>query len=288
MEHTRAKLPLQPVLRFQVITDTHVRADRGHIHNIHFAQALRDIAATAPGSVGIMHIGDLTDSGADAEYAEVRRIWNENKAGLPPMLMTSGNHDVSSGDWRARIANFLGRTGMGGVYHDHWINGYHFIFLGSEDGSYGNDADLSEAQLHWLDAKLAEEAGSGKPKFVFLHQPLLNTVSGSSQAQGWHGVNQDQEVKAILARHPYAILFTGHTHWVFGSPNTMHGGGGKATMFNASSVAYLWTDEDEELAGSEGYYVEVHEDRVCVRGRDFTTGAWVEQAQFAVPIAESV
>ena len=53
-------------------------------------------------------------------------------------------------------------------------------------------------------------------------------------------------------------------------------------MFNASSVAYLWTDQGNEKAGSEGFFVEVYEDRVLVRGRDFTTGTWVEQAQFAI------
>ncbi|CAM4036101.1 metallophosphoesterase [Paenibacillus alkaliterrae] len=284
MEHSYKAPAEQPVIRFQVITDTHVTTDPEHVYNFHFGQALRDIKATAPDSIGIMHVGDLTDSGADAEYAEVRRIWNENKAGLPDLLTTSGNHDVSTGDWRARIENFLGQTGMSGAYHDHWINGYHFIFLGTEDGTNGF-ADLSETQLAWLDAKLAEEAASGKPKFVFLHQPLMNTVAGSSETQGWYGVNQDKETKAILARHPQTILFTGHTHWVFGSPNTIHGGNGTATMFNASSVAYLWTDEDVEKAGSEGFFVEVYEDRVLVRGRDFITGTWVEEAQFTVPNA---
>lgn len=287
MDHSQTTPAQQPVIRFQVITDTHVTVDPEHVYNLHFAGALRDIAATAPDSIGIMHVGDLTDSGNDAEYAEVRRIWNENKTGLPELLMTSGNHDVSTNDWRARIANFLGQTGMSGPYHDHWVKGYHFIFLGTEDGTDGF-ADLSAEQLIWLDTKLAEQANDGKPKFVFLHQPLMNTVSGSSEAQGWYGVKQDEEMKAVLARHPHAILFTGHTHWVFGSPNTIHGGDGKATMFNASSVAYLWTDEDVELAGSEGYYVEVYPDHVLVRGRDFTTGTWVEQAQFTVPHAKAI
>lgn len=279
--------PEQPLLSFQVITDTHVTIDPEHVYNRNFGEALRDIAVTAPGSAGIMHVGDLTDTGSDTEYEEVRRIWNENQAGLPQMYVTSGNHDVSTHDWRARIANFLKQTGAQGPYHDHWLSGYHFIFLGTEDGTDGF-ADMSDTQLSWLDDKLSERSEPGKPKFVFLHQPLKNTVSGSTEAQGWYGVKQDEEMKAILARHPQAILFTGHTHWVFGSPNTMHGGYDQATFFNASSVAYLWTDEDVELPGSEGYYVELYEDRVLVRGRDFTTGTYVEQAQFVVPLGKTI
>ncbi|MNW66289.1 hypothetical protein D3C74_447440 [compost metagenome] len=53
-------------------------------------------------------------------------------------------------------------------------------------------------------------------------------------------------------------------------------------MFNAASVAYLWTDEDEHKDGSQGFYVEVYRDHVLVRGRDFTRGEWVEAAQYRV------
>ncbi|WP_422661129.1 metallophosphoesterase family protein [Paenibacillus sp. EC2-1] len=290
MEHSYTSPTEQPIIRFQVITDTHITTNPEHVHNLQFGQALRDIKATAPDSVGIMHVGDLTDSGDDKEYAEVHRIWSENRMGLPDLLVTSGNHDVADQpwrkdagtcDWRELLGNFMDKTGMPGHYHDHWINGYHFIFLGTEEGT-NEFADLSETQLIWLDAKLAEKAASGKPKFVFLHQPLKNTVAGSSETQGWYGVNQDEEMKAILNCHPQTILFTGHTHWVLVSPNTIFGGNGSATMFNASSVAYLWTDEDVKKAGSEGFFVEVYEESVLVRGRDFTTGTWVEEAHFTV------
>ncbi|MOA53738.1 hypothetical protein D3C78_1772400 [compost metagenome] len=53
-------------------------------------------------------------------------------------------------------------------------------------------------------------------------------------------------------------------------------------MFNAASVGYLWTDEDEHKEGSQGYYVEVYQDRVLVKGRDFKRSQWVEAAQFQV------
>lgn len=54
------------------------------------------------------------------------------------------------------------------------------------------------------------------------------------------------------------------------------------TMFNASSVAYLWTDDDEHLEGSQGLHVEVYADRVVVKGRDFVKGSWIEGAEFTV------
>ncbi|MEI2282814.1 metallophosphoesterase family protein [Paenibacillus polysaccharolyticus] len=193
-----------------------------------------------------------------------------------------------AGLWHRRLIDFEVATGMKGTYHDHWIDGYHYIFLGTEQ-PHPKDCEMSSKQLEWLDAKLGEQAMPDHPIFIFIHQPLMDTVAGSLQAQGWYGVNQDAELKAVLAKYPQAILFSGHTHWQLKAPHTMYDGAGQMpTMFNASSVAYLWTDEDEHLEGSEGLHVEIYKDRVVVKGRDFTAGKWVEGADYTVryPVVE--
>jgi hypothetical protein len=147
------------------------------------------------------------------------------------------------------------------------------------------DCTLSENQLGWLDDRLSENASSSHPAFVFLHQPLRNTVAGSFESQGWFGVIEDEPLKAVLANHPRAILFTGHTHWELEAPNNAFDGQGRLpVMFNAASVAYLWTDEDKRKEGSQGYYVEAYKDRVLVRGRDFERGKWIEAAQYQVDL----
>ncbi|CAI6086219.1 metallophosphoesterase family protein [Cohnella sp. JJ-181] len=274
----------RPLLTFQVITDTHVTADPEHLYNRNFEQALRDIAANAPDSVGIMHAGDVTDHGYPEEYEELRRIGELYKDKLPPLYMATGNHDVRLGVWETRLGNFLAATGMSSAYHDHLLDGYPFLFLGTEQG-LELFCHLSEEQLGWLDAKLGEAALSGKPAFVFLHQPLKNTTAGSMDDQKWYGVTQDDELKAILAKYPRTFLFTGHGHWEMEAErNGVYGEGKLPAMFNAASVAYLWTDADERKEGSQGYYVEVYEDRVVVKGRDFTAGAWVASAQYEVSL----
>jgi Icc protein len=272
----------QPIIVFQVITDTHVRADPEHVHNRNFDRALKDIKRQAADSVGIMHVGDVTDHGFDDEFAELHRILSDNKEGLPRLLWTAGNHDVGLGLWDKRISKFLSETGMTSPYHDHWIQDYHFIFLGTERG-LELFCDLSDVQLTWLDDKLSENASLDKPIFLFVHQPLINTVGGSFKEQGWYGVIQDNQLKGILAKYPQVILFTGHTHWELEAGyarSEVHDA--MPAMFNASSVAYLWTDLDEHKDGSQGYYVEVYANKVLVRGRDFTTGDWVQGAQFRV------
>lgn len=282
----------QPLLTFQIITDTHVTADPTHEYNLNFERALHDLAVHAQGSSGIMHIGDITDHGFKEEYEEVHRILGLYQAELPEIRYTLGNHDVGLGHWESRLAMYTSRMGMPGPYHDHWIGGYHFIFLGTEEG-LPTFCNLSDEQLRWLDLKLGERQESSqsmeelsmseRPVFLFLHQPLKDTVAGSLESQEWYGVTQDQDLRSILSKHPQTLLFTGHTHWELEVDNTMYPGNGEtATMFNAASVAYLWTNADEHKTGSQGFYVEVYRDKVLVRGRDFTTGSWIDSAQYEV------
>ncbi|MGO4546539.1 metallophosphoesterase [Paenibacillus sp. 2TAB23] len=271
-----------PIISFQVITDTHVTTDPEHLHNEHWMQALQDIAAHAASSIGIMHVGDVTDRGLRAEYEEFARIWDIYKADLPPIWLTYGNHDIFLGDLESQLSLYEKFTGMKAPYHDVWLQDYHFIFLGSEQG-LKDFAYLSADQLSWLDHKLNERADAAKPKFVFLHQPLKDTVAGSLESQGWFGVTQDKELKEVLEKHPEAIMFSGHTHWELEAGLTAFDGKGEtAVLFNCSSVAYLWTNEDEYKEGSQGLYVDVYEDKVIVRGRDFTTSAWVASTAYEV------
>ncbi|AOZ92616.1 metallophosphoesterase family protein [Paenibacillus crassostreae] len=272
----------QPLATFQIITDTHITSDPKHEYNLNFEKALQDLVANCEGSSGIMHIGDVTDHGFVEEYTEMLRIVNIYKDQLPAITFTLGNHDVGLGDWESRIALYESQTGMNSPYHDHWIDGYHYIFLGTEVG-LRTFCDLSNEQLQWLERKLEEQSSLDKPIFLFLHQPLKDTVAGSLESQEWYGVTQDQELKNILAKYPQALLFTGHTHWELEVDNTMFSGHGKtATMFNSASVAYLWTNDDEHKAGSQGFYVEIYHEKVLVRGRNFKTGTWIESAQYEV------
>ncbi|REK74472.1 metallophosphoesterase [Paenibacillus paeoniae] len=272
-----------PLFSFQVITDTHVTEDAGHTHNGNFDGALQQIKELAPHSKGIMHVGDVTDHGFPGEYAEFQRIWNKHRSELPEMIMTMGNHDVGLGVWEDRIGRFLSNTDTAAPYHAHWIEGHLFIFLGTER-NLKIYCSLSEEQLNWLKSRLEEEAASGRPIFIFLHQPLKNTVAGSYEEQQWHGVEEDDELRAVLEGYLQAILFTGHTHWELEAGHTFFDGGGKLpAMVNAVSTAYLWTDEDQHKDGSQGLFVDVYQDRVVVRGRDFDQAVWVESAHYEIP-----
>lgn len=274
-----------PLYSFQVLSDTHITSDLTAVHDKNFDSALKDINTIDPNSSKLIINGDVTDCGLKSNWDAFSQILNTNKH--PNVSASFGNHDtwqdnswVDQNQYAISKQNYLSYTNSPNIYYDYWLQNNHFIFLGSEK-SNGNIAYLSDTQLQWFDKTLAQNAASNKPIFVFIHQPLYDTVSGSKPGQGWNGIEQDTEVKNILAKYPQAILFTGHTHWEFGSKYIMYNEK-YCTMFNIPSCAYCWTDANTEDDISEGYYIEVYNDKVLVKGRNFTTKEWAKNAQYEV------
>ncbi|TVX94720.1 hypothetical protein FPZ44_12625 [Paenibacillus agilis] len=280
----------KPLVSFEVITDMHITNNKSHVHNKNIEDALQDIIALNPDSSGLMMVGDNTENGTEAEYKELERIFNLYKKDLPETYFVQGNHDVRWSDWGKTSELFAKYTNMKSNYFDVWIDGYHFIFIGTEKG-LKDYSYLSETQLKWLDEKLSENASPDKPKFIFHHQPLKNTVAGANEGtlktNYWYGVRQDTELKKILTKHPQSILFSGHTHWELGAKDTMYNAK-YATMFNAAATSYLYTDENKSKDGSQGYFVEVYDDKVLVKGRDFRNDKWIPNAQFEVSLSTQI
>lgn len=281
----------EPIAEFQVVSDIHICTA---LHEQHFKSMLQDIAKTSPNSAGIFAVGDVVDNGANQSYwNDLWRIYN-SVDGVPHMYIGIGNHEkFGFTSYDDVLSTFLKNLKMPDgyekpdtVYYDVWIDGFHYIFLGDTTMTDSSvHATIGDEQYDWLEAKLAE-ATDDRPVFIFMHQSMKNTVSGSSDEIGWWGITDDTRMREILDEYPNAFLFNGHTHCTLNDDDCMAGGGDEAAIFNTASVGYLMTYYDSTsgsgLEGSQGYYVYVYSDRVLVRGRDFTTGEWVSSAQFVV------
>ncbi len=172
---------------------------------------------------------------------------------------------------------YLDFAGEKSVYHDTWVKGYHFISLGSESGNTRKpgssvNASLSQNQLEWLKEKLAEKHEKGKPIFVFLHQHLTTSITG------WMGVEQSSELKEILSGYPEAILFTSHTHVLLSIDNAKPNQ--PFTTVHTGAVHYaILPEEDHKIQRlfneSQGLYVEVHGNKVTIKGRNFAKKSWI-------------
>ncbi len=213
-------------------------------------------------------VGDMTQSGKEKEYENLQEIM---KVGTDlPYYYVMGNHDSRWQDsFEAATNRFAEKTGMpvtpSKPYYDKWINGYHFIFLCTESDNQ-DIAYLSDTQLGWLDEKLGEKAKTDKPIFVFLHQPIsqtlppkyINGVSGSDEVQ-------DQKILEILGKYPQSILISGHIH------NEITG---SATLYNSKFCTMLrdgcaGPGQSDNPLLPEGLMIEVYGDKVIVKGRNF-------------------
>ncbi|MFS0840700.1 metallophosphoesterase family protein [Paenibacillus sp. 1P03SA] len=297
----------KPLLAFPVISDIHIQSWNPQSH-LKFKAALADLQTLGPDADALVINGDLTN-GMPADYAKLSELM-ERSPHPRKVFYTMGNHEYykawidGGGAWnadafpngeteQASIGRFLQLSGGKKVYGDEVVNGFRFIFLGSEqyrqsDPNNLEDAWLSPEQLQFLKTSLRKGAAGGKPVFVFLHQPLPGTVSGTSFCcVNNRAVVQHEELRKILSAYPQAIFFSGHTHWELKLPGTLVRD--KFTMVNSSSVLQPWTDNGnggEMLMGpdeSEGLYVEVYKDKVSIKGRDFYRQRWIPEAQFTLP-----
>ena len=306
---------------FQMVSDLHVTSDKAssvnggnlidqwyHAYdNDHFEMMLNDIAANSPESSGIFVNGDIANNGLAVEFAQVNTIYNsvesaQNKK-LPAMYVSLGNHDSYPGNITEFVnyANSLGADiTTTAPYYAKDINGYKYIFLAGDNSAYyglysasnSNDAELSNTQLQWLDAQLAdnEKNNGGKPVFVMLHQAIANTVAGSFDGQNWDGVVNVDALKAVLNKYDNVILLGGHSHWEINSPDNMYPGSTDLPVaVNTASVGYLWTDyrvdgydEGEYMEGTQGFYVRTYEDKTVFLGRDFENQLWIPSACYVI------
>ncbi|MFC5452539.1 metallophosphoesterase family protein [Paenibacillus aestuarii] len=302
----------QPLLSFPVLSDIHVQSwDEQSKRK--FAAALQDLDQINPHADTLVINGDMTN-GMPADYRKLAQILVSNPH--PDRVEYAiGNHEFyeawfdDNRAWssetfpngeteQASIDRFLQLTGEHHVFYDREINGYSFIFLGMEhyrqsDPANLEDAYLSKEQLDWLQAKLqlSAKADGQKPIFVFLHQPLPNTVAGTRLCcTNNRAVIQNEELRKIFSQFPQIIFFSGHTHWELKLPETFVRD--TFTMVNSASTEQLWTDNgsggEVEMGPdeSQGLYVEVYPDKVKIKGRDFYRQSWIPEAQFEVPVGK--
>ena len=287
-----------PISEFQVVSDIHIAVADTHLassdaktlHSEHYLNMCNDIVNNS-NSDAVVVVGDIANSGREYEWQEAIRISNSVE-GMPNIYYSLGNHDLYMGDYNTQVNYFKKYANTDSIYYEKEINGYHHLFLGSQSSRYSSvDAYLEKDQLDWFDLRMAQitEQNPNKPVFVYLHQSLYNTIAGSFEGQGWDGVTQDKELRAIIKKYPQIYMFNGHSHWDLNTRGSMHAKNNELpNVFNTASVAYLWDSyyvpTGEYLKGSQGYYIKVYSDRVMVLGRDFTNGKWIPSACFEAKI----
>ena len=281
---------------FFAISDVHIGSANGAKH---FKLMLNEAIKLYPNGAPIFVAGDVTDNGYESQYIQLMELYDEvmEQNGADgskyPLFLAIGNHDYPSAQtYFLAYATLPDGSHPTDTCYDFWLNGYHYIFLGG-DNANGLNATFTEETLAWLDETLAECRDTSRPTFIFLHQPLYDTVSGSLPGEGWNGVTNEDAFKAVISKYPEIIMFNGHTHWEMNSVGNIFEGTDELPIhiFNCASISYLWSGfnaiKGEELYGSHGYAVELYNGKILVKGRDFVNGEWISSAQYLIELGEN-
>lgn len=281
---------MSPTMSLIAISDAHIGSTTKPDVEEHLAAALADIRDVAPDADGIFLNGDLTDNGYQEQYDTLRSIMETAGFSLSDFTFSIGNHDTrveseESESYETLRARFLENTGVSNLYYDTTIAGQHVIVLGCDETPSSWDCSvISDAQIAWLDGLLAADRAAGKLSFVFNHFPIIGTMGAAGQttwAQGSRLENSDA-VNAVLSGYPQVVYVGGHYH---SDLFAYHVTEDSPIYVNDGSVGYasgihgaLYQTVDD----SYGWYIELFDDRIRFRGRDFLEREWIGNKDFTI------
>lgn len=293
-------LPTGPLMSYFILSDLHISSG-DTLTGKKLRQALDDITHFDGPVDAIMLTGDLTDTGTEQDYKELRSIVSEYK--LPPVHANMGNHDYYSiwinkaNNWdQAAVPNgksdamsresFKKFFGYKSLYNDFTTKGHSILLLSQEayvqeKPEVGEGAWYSDEQLAWFKERVKSLYQPGRPLFVMTHQPLPpNGTDGGS-----HQLIRAIKFRETLKPYKNVFVFCGHRHQDFQN-GTAHYVQESFHYFHNASVGRTLNRAYQQEAKNkvQGIYVQVFADKVVVRGREFSNRTFLSEANWSVDL----
>ncbi len=262
-------------LNFAILSDSHIEGNNYARYKV-FARSLKNVKQHKSGHDAIVFLGDNT---MNCQIGENLLFHGTVSAllGDEHVIPVIGNHDIGNGQgdyetlqnrWYSYTDAFFGRKLSHPYYYD-VIDGCYFIVLGPEAQKV-YDMVISDEQFEWLEGVLAEAAETQKPCFVFSHYPTDDATDGEGRS-----TTRLTDMLASYAGENDIFAFVGHTHmplFLFWSFHTYDG----YPETYLPRLTDLSGDDNEVFDRSGiGMEVEVYENEVVLRGRNFYTGEWL-------------
>lgn len=218
------KLDEKQSLRFAVISDVHAGPNKKS-ENERLKNVFSTIYQLDPEIDALTVVGDLTDSGGQAEYDIFKSIVDTEKKPETKLIASMGNHE---GNTAPKFTEATGNNPSDNVV----INGYHFITVSprSSENIYGGSRYYLDEQ--WLKEQLdaATLEDPNKPVFVFVHHGIKDTAYGTDE---WY----TSDLKNVLNDYPQVVEFSGHSHYPLNDPRSIYQK--DFTAINTSTISYF-------------------------------------------------
>jgi hypothetical protein len=231
--------------------------------------------------------GDLTDNGEITDFQTYADYVNTYSPDTP-VYEATGNHDVQT--TRATFDFLQSYTGHN-LYYSFTQGNDVFIMFGMAGWSAYTGEIFSAESLQWLYETLEANRekrcivfqhclrfdGSGKPYPEAPTGDLLNSTKGSV-------------FKSLMSHYPNVVWFHGHSHMKFDcQEDCSYANYDK--MFGCHSIHipslavprdYANNAYEYKYAESEGYVVDMYENHIVLRGRDFVKGKFLPIATYCI------
>ena len=307
---------------FAAISDLHLKDN--FIRQGMLELGLYDMSQATDRLDAVIFNGDITESSYDEMWSCFERAVKKYDI-ADETIMVLGNHDTRGHDLKDENGELVldedgdtiddpegvrktfveynkkvsGRD-IDKVYYSTDINGYPAIVLGSE-GS-GTAAVVSQEQVDWFALEMEKASQSGKPIFVFFHQPFNGThglpytwecdKSEDDPQKGGIGDRSD-DILEIVKKYKNVFYVSGHIHAglcleeegnCYASVEKYDG----YTLINLPCYMYIDVIRHGHVANGTGYIFEIYDDEVLLRARNFATGTYLEKYDVAIDVTLDV
>ena len=264
---------------FGALSDVHISQDTAETDFQTALSYLQDVENVE----FICICGDLTQYNQDTEYEAYASCVSRYSANTP-VYPISGNHDCyGSGLTDARFQQYTG-------------HGTFYTF------TQGDDVFIMLSQIAWSNAPFARdglqllydtlEANRDKRCFVFQHLFPWGKSGDPLELYSSDSLSGDQGkvLYSLMEHYTNAIWFHGHSHHIFES-QSLHDKANYDYDFGSHSIhipsialpVNIASGERVTITeGSQGYIVDVYDNHIVLRGRDFSTGKFLPIATYCL------
>ncbi len=254
------------------------------------------------------HIDTLLVCGDITNYADedslIRYYDIIGKYSPVSVITLSGNHDLRHNQFskvtpETALEYFLKHTNnyYGSdykvPYYSKDVNGYKFIILSDEVISDDPEIEviLSKEQLDFLDRELAAATADGSPAFVCCHWPVDGTNGQElifPETTGKINIELN-DIKSVMEKYKNVFYISGHIHGGIKSTAAVKISG-ISNVEQKNGVTYISLPTYGSVnffgytAPGTGIQMEVYEDKVVLRPRNFITNNWFANAVHTVDL----
>ena len=242
--------------------------------------------------------GDLATNGTDADLSLYKSIVDECSPGVP-IYVSAGNHDAFYAYGANETPQTMGEELTSAAMLKYTGNPLYYSFERCDDVfifvGICTTAPFTVAEMQWLYETL--ERYRNKRCFLFQHTFLYESCGlvfgGYAPYLDPNDRTMERVFKSLLSHYHNVVWFHGHSHTKFHGQE-LAANGAKANYDNffgchsvhIPSLAYPKTDNgldgtfDTAEEDSEGYVVDVYENGIHLRGRDFVKGEFLPIASY--------